>query len=53
MKDTDDVKTAGFESTSNTYKAAELMFSQDPRPQSIAVMGLATKDGVSRQFRNL
>ena len=52
-EDTDDVKAAGFEQTSNTYKAAELMFSQDPRPQSIAVMGLAAKDGVSEAVSEL
>lgn len=42
-----EVKTAGFETTTNTYKAAELMLSQNPRPETIAVMGVAAKDGVS------
>lgn len=42
-----EVKTAGFDTTTNTYKAAELMLSQKPRPETIAVMGVAAKDGVS------
>lgn len=45
-EDIDAVKTAGFETTTNTYKAAELMLSQEPHPEKIAVMGVAAKDGV-------
>ena len=42
-----EVKAAGFETTTNTYKAAELMLSQKPHPEKITVMGVAAKDGVS------
>lgn len=45
--DLDEVKTAGFAATTNTYKAAQLMLSQNPHPEKIAVMGVASKDGAA------
>lgn len=42
-----EVVTAGFEATTNVYKAAALMFGQNNPPAKIAVCGLAEAAGIS------
>lgn len=42
-----EVVTAGFEVTTNVYKAVALMFSQNNPPAKVAVCGLAKADDVS------
>ena len=43
----DEVVTAGFAATTDTYKAAEVMFAQKNPPAKIAVCGLATVDATN------
>lgn len=46
-KSSQDVATAGYETTTDTYKAAALMFAQNNPPTKIAVMTAATGDSAT------